>query len=524
MERKRVLLYCLASAVLLSLPWYGVTGMTLPVALVPLLMVSEGYPAGRRGFRAMIKWAGGTMAVWAAATTWWVVYAAWIGAVMSVIISFTLFDGILVAYHWASKRVPRYVAYILLIAGWISMELLYTNGELSFPWLTLGNGFASDIALVQWYDTTGVFGGSLWVLLANVLFFEAWRRKNKRTAIAGLAAVLIPVCVSLVKYYTYREQGRPVVITAVQPNINPYTTRIRLSPEEQTDLMLRLAGQAPRDASFVIFPESAVYETVVENSFEQDRNIRKFTRFIAAAYPNTMFITGASTRYYYMPGEKLSPTVRYDGRNDLYYDFYNTAIAMDSSGVVDVYHKARLVVGAERMPFFNLLKKMDFLVVDLGGVTGQLGYDPDRKVFTSDGVGIGAAICWEGVFGQYYSGFVKEGADVMAIISNDGWWENTQGHKQLFRLSQLRAIESRRAIARSANTGVSGFINQRGNAIEKVGWDVRAAVTATILTNDKLTFYTRYGDYIARISVLVFGLCVLYIIAYRVRKRDHLPV
>ncbi|MCC8036252.1 MAG: apolipoprotein N-acyltransferase [Rikenellaceae bacterium] len=521
------LIYTLAAAALLSVPWLGVSGITLPVALVPLLALSESYPAGRSGFRRFMGWTTLAVSLWAGVTTWWIWYATWLGPVLSVIIMVVLFGGIFTAYHWVSKRVPRTIAYIFLISGWISLELLYTNGEVSFPWLTLGNGFANDIPFIQWYDTTGVFGGSLWVLVTNILFFEALRLKKRAPAIAAAVILIVPVAVSLVKYATYQESGSPVKFTAVQPDIDPYYEKFIIPQDKQTEILLELASRAPANADYVIFPETAIHDDIWENDIESNRTIKAFREFIDTNYPSTQFIVGASTRKFYGPGDEISKTARTasGGGRDFKYDYYNTVIALETGRPAELYHKSRLVVGVEKMPYYNIVKHLEFLIVDLGGTTGQLGVDDRRKVFTSGkGIRTGAAVCWEGVFGEYYGGFVREGAQVMAIISNDGWWEDTQGYRQLFRLSQLRAIETRRAIARSANTGISGFITQRGDAFDKVGWDIRATVSGEILTNEKITFYTRYGDYIARISVFVFILCILYIIAYRIKKRDHFAV
>ena len=174
-------------------------------------------------------------------------------------------------------------------------------------------------------------------------------------------------------------------------------------------------------------------------------------------------------------------------------------------------------------PYYSALKKLKFLTVDLGGISGQLGMDSVRRVFASPrGVWGGPAICYEAIYGEYFTEFVRRGAELMFVISNDGWWDDTPGYRYLFAYSRLRAIESRRSIARSANTGRSGFIDQRGDVGETLGWDERGALTAELSLNDRLTFYTRYGDVIGRLAGYVFVLSLLYFMAYRVRRRSHL--
>ena len=110
----------------------------------------------------------------------------------------------------------------------------------------------------------------------------------------------------------------------------------------------------------------------------------------------------------------------------------------------------------------------------------------------------------------------------MSIITNDGWWGDTPGYKHLFSISRLRAVEHRRAIARSANTGKSGFISPRGDVGETLGWQQRGVITAQVPLCSEMTLYTRYGDYLARISEYLLLLCVLYYVAYRVKRKNYL--
>ena len=89
------------------------------------------------------------------------------------------------------------------------------------------------------------------------------------------------------------------------------------------------------------------------------------------------------------------------------------------------------------------------------------------------------------------------------VITNDGWWHDTPGHRQHNALSSIRAIETRRSVARSANTGVSSFINQRGEVLNKLTWWERGAIRNTINANDTITFYVKHGDYIGRTALWV---------------------
>ena len=130
-------------------------------------------------------------------------------------------------------------AYTLFIVAWLAYEYLYIGGEISFPWLVLGNGFAHDVKLIQWYEYTGVLGGSLWVLLCNLLIYEAWKRHRQwRSWIAPAVAVVVPIMVSLVIYYSYEEPKQIAIVEVVQPNFDPYTEKFVTNEQEQTNVML----------------------------------------------------------------------------------------------------------------------------------------------------------------------------------------------------------------------------------------------------------------------------------------------
>ena len=516
------LILSLISAAMLSMGWIGASGITTLVGFVPLLMIGAMYGDGRRQFWGMFGWVALTFGLWSGITTGWLWFAAPFIPFLSVGITIVLFGGIFMVYHYVSKRAPKALAYTILVTGWIACEYLYTLGEISFPWLTLGNGFANDIKLVQWYDTTGVFGGSLWVLIVNILIYEAITSRTASKWIASAFFIAAPITVSLIRYYTYTDEGKKITATVVQPNINPYM-KWMMQEKYETELMLGLASRAPSDVDFIVLPETAITGGIVENNIRHNGTLRQYRDFMRENYPGAQMITGAETSYYYRPGERVPGSARYAGYGDTWYDVYNTALTIDTTGISQIHHKSILVVGVEKMPYYAVTKHLEWLIVDLGGTTGQHGTDPQPIVFTGpDSVRVGVPICWEAVFGYYCGEFVRMGAQALFVISNDGWWDDTRGHKQLFLYSRLRAVETRRSIGRSANTGTSGFINQRGDIQQKVGWNVQTAITDQLTLNDHITFYSRYGDYIARICSYVLALGILYFIAYRYKRRNKL--
>jgi len=149
----------------------------------------------------------------------------------------------------------------------------------------------------------------------------------------------------------------------------------------------------------------------------------------------------------------------------------------------------------------------------LGGTVGTLGVDSAQIPFTGrKNLKVAPVICYESAYGEFVSHSVRNGANMIFVITNDGWWGNTPGYRQHFLFSRLRAIETRRSVARSANTGISGFINQRGDVSQATKYWVPAAIRQTINANDVLTFYVKHGDYLARISVIGALLSFLFTI------------
>ena len=516
MQRK--FLYVIISVLLLSVGWLGAGGFTLLVALVPLLLISDSYTDSKRDWWRMAGWASLTFALWNVATVWWVWIATPIGPIAATIVS-TFWNMVaFMLYHYVSKRAPKSVAYTVLAAAWVATEYLYIHTDvLSFPWLAVGNGFSGSPWVVQWYEYTGVLGGSLWVLLSNIAIFEALKKKTAWTKVRAALTVLVPMVVSLVIYWSYEPQSERVKAAVLQPNVDCYAEKFNNTATKQVRNILDLVSQVPADAKIVVLPETALPDMVDDDEPQLSASVQGIGRELAKSCPEAMAAVGASTVKYYELGDKITDTARQIMGG--YCDIYNSAVAINGDGTENIHHKMRLVIGVETMPWwFKSLSEL----INLGGVTGQLGRSDKATVFEKGGVKVGPAICYEGLYGDWFARFVREGAEVMIVMSNDGWWGDTPGYKRLFDFCRLRAIETRRAIARSANTGVSGFITSRGDVEQRLYWDQRGVLTQDIELSDRETAYVKYGDWVGRMGLLLTLLGVLYFTAYRVRRKNHL--
>jgi apolipoprotein N-acyltransferase len=257
---------------------------------------------------------------------------------------------------------------------------------------------------------------------------------------------------------------------------------------------------------FVVSPESAIQENIWLEKIDKYYSINELRRFIDR-YPQTCYVIGISAYGIAPEGSENDFAARKFMDVDKYFYAYNTATLI-TKDTIQLYHKSKLTPGAEAMPSWWFMRMLKDSALDLGGTVGTLKKDDEARTLSFDNHKVGTLICYESVFGGYVTEFVKKDADMLFVITNDGWWGNSPGHKQHLEFSKLRAIETRRSVARSANTGISGFINQRGDIIEQSKYWEQTALRNTIKTNDKLTFYVRYGDYIYKIAVFLTALLV----------------
>ena len=153
----------------------------------------------------------------------------------------------------------------------------------------------------------------------------------------------------------------------------------------------------------------------------------------------------------------------------LWVESYNSAVQIVPNQKVIVYHKGKLVPGVEIFPYMSVLKPiLGDAMLNLGGTVASLGTDKERAAFSNpfNKGKIAPIICYESIYGEFVTDYVKKGANFFAIMTNDSWWGVSEGHKQLLSYAKLRAIETRREIARAANSGISAHINAKGEIVE----------------------------------------------------------
>lgn len=471
------------SVILLSLPWLGAGGFGIFAGFVPMLAIRDIRP------RKFLWWVSLTLFLWIMATCYWVSFATIIATFAVPIVGLCFMMPGWILFHFVAKIAKPVLAYIILVCGVVVFEWLYALGDVSFPWLTLGSAFAREPFAVQWYSITGVYGGSVWILIANLMIYTAIKKRAVVWSAAGWIA--LPIIASLAMYWSYDEPAGSVEVAVIQPNVDPYTEKFSTAPYLQTANLLELASGAPGSTALFVAPETALVAAVNLGNLEGDNLVVMVQDFLKSRPTNATFVIGATT---------------YSGDT-----VFNSALFIDTAAV-KVYHKSRLVMGVEVVPEWmaGILES-----IDLGGYVGSLGRQKERTVYNQ----AGAAICYESIYGEYFAEWVANGAQFMLVITNDGWWRDTPGYKQHFAQSRLRALESRRAIARSANTGISAVILPNGDVEQSLGWDERAIICASIPKNDAITIYVESGDYVVRLAIYILALSLLYAVGIRYRRK-----
>lgn len=464
--------------------------------------------------------------LWNALTTWWVSYSSLPAGIAAVVLNALLMCLPLMAFRQTKQRLGNRVGYFSLPVYWIAFEQLHLHWDLTWPWLTLGNGFAAAPQWVQWYEYTGFLGGSVWVWVVNLLAFWAWLGRGGVGAPAGsqprrghwalpLVAVLLPVGISLLIGHSYQEKGPTEEVVVVQPNFDPYVEKFEGGPnfipaDEQITRMLRLSEQHLTPATrLIIWPETALEEPIWENTIESNPKIQRIREWLGR-HPGVALLTGVTTINSYPSKEAASATARH--RDDVgYYDYNNAAgYFASASAPLAIYHKSRLVPGVEKIPpvLSSVLSS-----IDLGGFVGSYGSQAERTVFAApaDAPALRPAplICYESIYGDFVSEYAHNGATLLALSTNDAWWHDSPGYRQLLTYGGLRCIETRRDLARAANTGFTGFINQKGEVYQREPAWIPTASRGTVHLNTDLTFYARYGELIGPGVQALAGLLLL---------------
>jgi apolipoprotein N-acyltransferase len=484
------------------------------------------------------------------------------------------------------KRAPkswqlRWRFDVVFIAVWLLYEFAHHRWDLSWPWLCLGNAFSGMTWYVQWYEITGTLGGSALILGVNVLVFRAillgrsnsdasetpfWKRATAKLLFTAVTLVVLMGLISVWlghRAATRQATGKGYWVAAIQPNYDTYEEKFVLDPMQMVREMqattdaaqeaLRSAQRGSLPLNCVLWPETSLVSSINVDFMASDQQVSFLKGMRDRDTLGVDYLMGVNMVHWYpwqgkgrpqvvMPDKSVRVVAAARQSNDpnYWYTLHNSALWLGDT--LSYYHKSKLVPGTEQLPFVSTLPFLESLAISLdeNSASGTLGKS-DRAMALGDGVKVGPVICYESIYGDYVSDYVGDGAQWLAVVTNDAWWRNTAGHKQHFSYAKLRAIEQRMWVGRAANTGISGFINPQGESVIESVWyqgragrceaplgDIEAkdggfvvgvgtqcALVQRIVPNNKKTIYQQLGD----VGVLVILWVSMLVMAVRGRNK-----
>lgn len=483
---------------------------------------------------------------WNITTTWWVYYASSYGVIFMLTLNALFMLLPFVFYRVALKKLSASWAFVVFVILWVLYEYGHHRWDLSWPWLCLGNGFSGWLSFVQWYEWTGTLGGSILILFINWWVYK-WIKgmnqsevnvpqKNKFNLFQGsniylfraVGLFVVAYSISLVlKYAVDIKSGKAINVAVLQPSFDPWTEKFVRPPQSMEEEMIDLSLDGiDSTVDWLLWPETSLVDGInlkfVESDYQVDRLKLSYVisnkPYIQSKYPDAkvkrwsqklQVLTGVNGVNYYISDAKPTKTARrLMNEPKGWYDHYNSAMWMDSGIHPKFYHKSKLVPGTEQMPFIQYLPFIESLALQLDehSTTGSLAKNDSVDVL-GRGEKVAPIICYESIYGDLIRQFIQKGAGWIGIITNDAWWRQTAGYQQHYSYARLRAIETRKWVARSANTGTSAFIDPTGDEYQHSEWYKKVCLKHTIYSNHTLTIYTKIGD--LGVMLLLFSMIIV---------------
>ena len=444
----------------------------------------------------------------------------------AIILYSLLMALVFTSYSLISRKLGNKLGVIFFISSWIVFEKFNLSWEFSWPSLILGNVFSESYKLIQWFEFTGTFGGTLWVLVINLMFYKTLDNylNNKyylNKLSIGLLSISFPIIISLFIYQKEEKQEKHLDITIIQPNIDPYNKKYGRTNFEILQEFKETTKSTKYNNQLIITPETYFSESpgYSLNDFFNTSFYKNLDNYLIDK--NSEILSGIQFYKIYNSSKTKTKSSNYI-KDSIWIDIYNSSFL--NSNKNQIYHKSKLVVGVENLPYKTILEPLlGNLLLDFGGTVMTRATQPNRSVIrTKSNTIVAPVICYESMYGEYMTEYIRNGAQIIAIMTNDGWWGDSPGHKQLLSYSRLRSIESRRSIVRSANTGISAIINKKGDIIDSIDYEKNGIISGQIELSDYLTFYVKYGDYIFRISLFFFIVIFLFYFAKKKIKLNFL--
>jgi len=497
------------------------------VALVPIFIATR-----NRSPRAA-KWLWYLFGVlWIYGSVWWFSVTAYVNPlVIPGVVLMALILGLYVLlFGWGAVWLRRLgsVSLALIPMWWVvAVEFLRTATELAFPWLYLAHTQHAQLALIQSATVFGTHALSFLIVAGSLLLAEIvalLRPPSAPKSWVPVITALVVWCVlmslnavlgaqALLRWAPPQSDQR-ISVAVVQPNWEQRDKILATDDDAMADalfaqLLDQLAEVEPDSVDLVILPEAVVPEF----EFPLEGKGRLQSLAAAAGQLNATVVFGAGRL-------EISPDLP-PGQQPTLADvrFYNSIYALQPSAARSesppfaVYDKIRLVPFSESAPLISLIPGL--MQLTLGQIAlFTAGVEPNQLP-VHGGALLGAHVCFESTFPGLVRQFAAGGAQILATLTNDGWFLDSAGAPQHWIVQPFRAVENRRPIIQAANTGISSVVHPTGAVIARSQVGERTTLRARVEPLHATTVYTRHGDWAAQL----FAALSLFGIAAAMRRR-----
>ena len=424
----------------------------------------------------------------------------------------------------ADTLFPRY-GYLIQVLIWIGYEYLRSKGYLGYPYGNIGYSQYQFIPFIQISAITGFWGVS-----ALVVFFSAYLGnaikdgfqdlrgffKQHRYELGGYVGLLIITLIYGVTVQQDYSDQRQWKVALVQHNADTWAGGVR-TYRRNLDTLKSLSEQAlEHDPEIVIWSETAFvpgvdWHTKYRTDGERYALVKDFREFMQGQ--TVPFLTGNDDGQLADPN---LPPVAADGsynRVD-----YNAVLLYHENELKETYRKTHLVPFTEHFPYGHIFPRFYQLLLEKDYHFWEEGNE--YTVFEVGGVKFSTPICFEDVFGYISRRFVREGAEVIVNMTNDSWSGSVASQMQHLGMAVFRAVENRRSLVRGTNSGMTATIDPDGRIIDMIpAFERDYMISSVPVYTERITPYTRWGNYFPVIAIVLSGLALLTGILVRIMFR-----
>lgn len=436
------------------------------------------------------------------------------------------------------KRLGKPIGLAFFPFLWTAFEYLHSLGDLSYPWLTFGYTQTYNTTWVQIADIAGVWGVSFVLLTINVLFasiiYEITQSKsfNWRILVSPRIIILIACTVLPWMYGRIRlneiaiaeSKAKRIVAGVIQPNINPWKKWQQGNTLDQVAHHQKIQDSlnAIRHLDLAVWSETGV--PFLGMSRSNPEGLIFLQPWINDS--KTALLTGFSEIAVYNKDKAPNYAKPIPTDPTIMYNSFNAAILMTPDNntnpyTAPVHRKMRLTPFGENIPFADLFPFLErWLQWGVGISTwtkGKIQKPLAIQINNQDSLKLGCIICIESVYPGFVRNYAADNANLLAVITNDAWYNYTFGPEQHYRIAALRAIENRRALVRCANSGISGFISPNGTSYAELTPYKSGGLSQSVPLLNEITPYIQWGDYL---PIFCTVLSFIGLAAARMKKRN----